>query len=103
MRTYLVKGLVTDLKDNNKNNNNAFFNNKNSYGMISANNNNEDEYAYKNLPMGLSMAFTQNAAAMTAFENMDNQKKKQIIEKASKVSSKKEMFELVQSISTNSI
>ncbi len=81
-------------------NNNAFPGNRNSFGTFTEDN---SEYAFKNLPMGLSMAFTQNAAAMTAFENMDEQQKKQIIEKASRVSSKKEMFELVQSISTNSI
>ena len=81
-------------------NNNTFPGNRNSFGTFTEDN---DQYAFKNLPMGLSMAFTQNAAAMTAFENMDEQKKKEVIAKASRVSSKKEMFELVQGISTNSI
>lgn len=88
------------MRDNNKNNNNSFFNNKNSFGMTSGNNEN---YAFNNIPMGLSMAFTQNPAALTAFENMDDDKKKRIIEMASKVTSKKEMNTLVQNISINNL
>lgn len=57
----------------------------------------------KNIPLGLSNAFNQNAAAMTVFENFDESKKQEIIEMASKVKSKKEMTALVQSIATNSI
>ena len=51
--------------------------------------------------MGLSMAFTQNAAAMTVFENMDDEKRRMVIDRASKVQSKKEMNKLVQDISMN--
>ena len=87
------------MKDNNKNNNNAFFNNKNSFGMTDANNN----YALNNIPMGLSFGFTQNPAAMTAFENMSDEKKKIVLEKAHNVKSKKEMMSLIQDISINNI
>lgn len=89
------------MKDNYKNNSNSFPNNKNSYGTISAKD--DSEYAFKNIPMGLSFAFTQNAAAMTAFENMDDDRKKLVLDKASKVSSKKEMNQLVQDISMNNL
>lgn len=88
------------MRNNNKNNNNSFFNNKNSFGMTSDNNEN---YAFNNIPMGLSMAFTQNPAALTAFQNMDDTKKKKVIQMASNVSSKKEMTELVQNISINNL
>lgn len=83
-----------------KNNNNAFPNNKNSYGTLS---DKDSDYAFKNLPQGLSFGFTQNAAAMTAFENMDDEKKMKIIEMAGKVKSKKEMHELVQNIAINNL
>lgn len=88
------------MKDNNKSNNNSFFNNKNSFGMMSDDNEN---YAFNNIPMGLSMAFTQNPAALTAFQNMDDNRKKKVIEMASNASSKKEMNELVQNISINNL
>ena len=88
------------MRDNNKNNNNSFFNNKNSFGMMSDNN---ETYAFKNIPMGLSMAFTQNPAALPAFQNMDDNRKKKVIEMASNASSKKEMNELVQNISINNL
>lgn len=82
-------------------NNNTFPNNKNSYGTLGADDDNR--YAFKNLPQGLSFGFTQNAAAMTAFENMDNDKKMKVIEMASKVKSKKEMHELVENIAINNL
>ena len=83
-----------------ENNNNAFPNNKNSYGTLS---DKYADYAFKNLPQGLSFGFTQNAAAMTAFENMDDDKKRMVIEMAGKVKSKKEMHELVQNIAINNL
>ena len=86
--------------ENMKKNNNAFPNNKNSYGTVSGK---DSEYAFKNIPQGLSFAFTQNAAAMTAFENMDNAKKRRVLDMASKVNSKKEMHELVQNIAMNNL
>ena len=87
------------MKDNNKNNNNSFFNNKNSYGTI----NSHDNYTLSNIPMGLSFGFTQNPAAMTAFENMSDENKKIVLEKAHNVKSKKEMMSLIQDISINNI
>ncbi len=90
------------MKDNYKNNNNAFFNNKNSFGPAS-DVNADDTYQFKNIPMGLSMAFGQNPAAMTAFANMPEDKKKAVLDKASNVKSKKEMMSLVQDISINNI
>ena len=90
------------MKDNYKNNNNAFFNNKNSFGPA-AYNNEDNPYQFKNIPMGLSMAFTQNPAAMTAFENMPEDKKRAVLNRASQVKSKKEMMSLVQDISINNL
>lgn len=87
------------MKDNNKNNNNSFFNNKNSFGMTDT----HDNYALNNIPMGLSFGFTQNPAAMTAFQNMPDNKKKLVLEMASNVKSKKEMMSLIQDISINNI
>ena len=87
------------MRNNYKNNNNAFPNNKNSYGSVSKDT--DDRYAFKNIPQGLSFAFTQNAAAMTAFENMSDDMKRRVLDKASHVSSKKEMIQLVQNIATN--
>ena len=84
------------MKNNHKNSNNAFPNNKNSFG-------NMNTFEKKNIPQGLSFAFTQNAAALTAFENMDDATKRKVIDRAGKVTSKKEMTALVQSIATNSI
>lgn len=91
------------MKDNYKNNNNAFFNNKNSFGPASTDESSDNAYQFKNIPMGLSMAFTQNPAAMTAFENMPEDKKRAVLEKASQVKSKKEMMSLVQDISINNL
>lgn len=88
--------------DNTKNNN-AFFNSKNSFGLVNNNDSGDDDFLDNNIPLGLAMAFGQNAAAMTVFANMSKQKKKEIIERASHVSSKKEMTELVQNISMNNL
>lgn len=63
----------------------------------------DKKYDLKNIPLGLSNAFNQNAAAITVFENFDDGKKQEVIEKASSVKNKKEMTALVQSIATNSI
>ena len=88
----------------NNHNNNTFFGNKNTFGVIGSENTAENsQYLENNIPLGLSMAFGQNAAAMTAFANMSMEKKKKIIERASRVSSKKEMTELVQNISMNNL
>jgi len=87
--------------DNNKYNSNSFPSNKNSYGTVSSDS--DERYAFKNLPQGLSFGFTQNAAAMTAFENMDDEKKLRIIDMASKVNSKKEMHNLIQNIAINNL
>ena len=90
------------MKDNYKNNNNAFFNNKNSFAPLN-DYNGDNTYQFKNIPMGLSMAFTQNPAAMTAFENMSEDQKRAVLDKASQVRNKKEMMSLVQNISINNI
>ena len=78
---------------------NSFYNTKNSFGVGE----NKNDYEFKNIPSGLMSAFTQNPAAMTVFENMDDDTKRKVIEKASHVSSKKEMMKLVQDISINNL
>lgn len=90
-----------DVFMNTNKNNNAFPNNKNSFGTLNADE--DSRYQFKNLPQGLSFGFTQNAAAMTAFENMDDDKKMKVIEMAGKVKSKKEMHELVENIAINNL
>ncbi len=86
------------MQNNHKHNDNAFLGGKNSYGVIGA-----DNYKEANLPQGLSMAFCQNAAAMTAFENMNDSDKRKVLDRAAKVNSKKEMISLVQDIATNNL
>ena len=82
-----------------KTNNNSFIGNKNTFASL----NSSSDYSNENMPLGLMSAFCQNPAAMTAFENMDEQKRKKIIDIASKASSKKEMNHLVQNIAVNNL
>ena len=84
-------------------NNNSFFNNKNSFGMYLNKTEVSSDETLKDLPLGLSMAFCQNAAALTAFSNMSEQQRKDIIKKASSVNSKKEMTALVQNIAIHNL
>lgn len=64
---------------------------------------NETNVSGTDIPLGLSMAFGQNAAAMTAFTNMSPAEQKAVLERARRVSSKKEMTHLVQDIATNNL
>lgn len=84
-------------------NNNSFFNNKNSFGMDLNKTEVSSDETLKNIPLGLSKAFCQNAAALTAFSNMSEQQRKDIIKKASSVNSKKEMTALVQNIAIHNL
>lgn len=85
------------MQNNNKYNNNAFPNNKNSFdGDVS-----DNGYVYSNLPQGLASEFKQNAAAITAYNNMSDEKKRMVLDMASKVTNKKQMHELAQNIASN--
>lgn len=82
-----------------KTNSNSFIGNKNTFDSVDS----RADYSRQNMPLGLMSAFCQNPAAMTAFENMDEQKRKRVIDLASKASSKKEMNHLVQNIAVNNL
>lgn len=58
---------------------------------------------YSDLPQGLAAAFCQNAAAMTVFSNLPENKKKEVIKLASNVTDKKEMTNLVQSLTVHTL
>ncbi len=50
------------------------------------------------LPLGLGMALAQNEAAMSSFEALSEDEKQEIIEKTHTVTSRREMQQLVNSI-----
>lgn len=50
------------------------------------------------MPMGLSFGLAQNDEAMAHFSNLSDTEKKQVIETARMVQSKKEMNSLIQNI-----
>lgn len=55
------------------------------------------------IPQGLARAFCQNAAAMTAFANLPCDEKKEILDMARHISSKKDMIALAQNISIHNL
>ncbi len=58
-----------------------------------------NNYTEGDIPMGFSMALAQNTHALEAFSAMSMDEKRAVIEKARRVTSKKEMNELVGGIS----
>lgn len=50
------------------------------------------------IPMGLSMAFAENLRAMQRFSNMDEQGKREVIERARHAGSKQEMRSIVSEL-----
>lgn len=50
------------------------------------------------LPLGLGMALAQNETAMARFEALSEDEKQKIVEKTHKVTSRREMQQLVNSI-----
>ena len=53
---------------------------------------------FKGLPQGLGMALAQNSAALNLYQTLSDAEKNELIEKAKNASSKKEMENLVSSL-----
>ena len=53
---------------------------------------------FKGLPQGLGMALAQNSAALNRYQTLSDAEKNELIEKAKNASSKKEMENLVSSL-----
>ena len=58
---------------------------------------------FSDLPQGLAAAFCQNAAAMTVFTNLPEDKKREVIDLAKSASSKKEMINIVQPLTVHTL
>ena len=58
---------------------------------------------FSDLPQGLAAAFCQNAAAMTVFTNLPEDKKREVIDLAKGASSKKEMINIVQQLTVHTL
>lgn len=61
----------------------------------------EENKFVSELPLGFSMAMAKNPQALTRFSSMSDEQQRSIIEQCRKVTSKKEMQNLVNTIVTN--
>ncbi len=53
---------------------------------------------FKNIPMGLSMSLSSNADALAKFKSMNDEQRTELLSRATKVNSKKEMSLLVKEL-----